>query len=372
MIELTWPQVSARRLARAGLTAPMRAEPAEAVAAMCGAHAQVMSAAEASIGLRLDGVTRTGVRAAVGEGLVKTHGPRGTVHLLPARDLPLWVAAMSSIPYADRAPASIRMTPEQIEQVIAAIRDAVAGAELTIDELSEAVVAATGPWAGELVMPAFQGWWPRWRQVMGPAAHRGAFVFGAGRGRKVTYTAAPLATGPAADGAAWLVRAYLRAYGPATPAQFAQWAGGPVTWAAEAFRRVEPAEVRLEGQRAWLLAGDTELPDEPPRGVRLLPYFDAYVVAGRPRELLYAGAAAERALAGGQAGNFPVLLVDGQVSGVWHQRRKGRTMDVTVEPLRDLTPAQARELDEQVQRLGVVMEAAPRLTIGTVTVGAHA
>ncbi|MET8865414.1 crosslink repair DNA glycosylase YcaQ family protein [Nonomuraea sp. NPDC004580] len=115
-----------------------------------------------------------------------------------------------------------------------------------------------------------------------------------------------------------------------------------------------------------------ELPDEPPRGVRLLPYFDAYVVAGRPRELLYAGAAAERALAGGQAGNFPVLLVGGQVSGVWHQRRKGRTMDVTVEPLRDLTSAQARELDEQVQRLGVVMEAAPRLTIGTVTVGAHA
>ena len=25
--------------------------------------------------------------------------------------------------------------------------------------LREAVVAATGPWAGELVMPAFQGFW---------------------------------------------------------------------------------------------------------------------------------------------------------------------------------------------------------------------
>nr|WP_264372896.1 winged helix DNA-binding domain-containing protein [Nonomuraea phyllanthi] len=123
MIELSWPQVSARRLERAGLgegppealPAPPAfataeafraagafpaAEPEVMVAAMCGAHAQVMSAAEASVGLRLPGVTRAGVRAALWERrtLVKTHGPRGTVHLLPARDLPLWVSALSSIP----------------------------------------------------------------------------------------------------------------------------------------------------------------------------------------------------------------------------------------------------------------------------------
>ncbi|GAA3714982.1 winged helix DNA-binding domain-containing protein [Nonomuraea antimicrobica] len=382
MIELSWPQVSARRLERAGLGArpagPAEAAgPAETVAAMCGAHAQVMSAGEASVGLRLDGVTRTGVRRALWEegSLVKTYGPRGTVHLLPSSDVPMWVAALSTVPATHRvASPEIRMTAEQSEQVVAAIRDVLAGAELTIDELSDAVVAATGPWAGDLVMPAFQGMWPRWRQVMHLAAHRGAFVFGAGRGRKVTYTASPAAASApyAGDGAGDLVRNYLRAYGPATPAHFAQWAGGPVTWAAQAFKRVELEEVRLEGQPAWVLAGDTEVPGEPPRGVRLLPYFDAYVVAGRPRELLYPGAAAGRALAGGQAGNFPVLLVDGEVAGVWHQRRSGKRMDVTVEPLRDLTAAQSRELEEQVERVGAVMEATPRLTIGTVTVGAHA
>ncbi|MFC5827477.1 winged helix DNA-binding domain-containing protein [Nonomuraea insulae] len=375
MIELSWPQVSARRLERAGLAGKAaQARPEEMVAAMCGAHAQVMSAAEASVGLRLDGVTRTHVREALWEtrSLVKTHGPRGTVHLLPTRDLPMWVSALSSVPAGSRSvPESMRMTAEQIEQVVAAIGEALAGAELTIDELSEAVVAATGPWAGDLVMPAFQTWWPRWRQVMHLAAQRGAFVFGPVRGRKVTYTAPPPAA-PMTDGLAALVRAYLTAYGPATPAQFAQWAGGPARWAAEAFRGVELEEVRLEGSPAWVLAGDTAVPDEPPRGVRLLPYFDAYVVAGRPRELLYAGRAAERALAGGQAGNFPVLLVDGNVAGVWHQRRSGNRIDVTVEPLRDLTAAQARGLEEQVERLGEVLEARPRLTIGPVTVGAHA
>ncbi|MEV1172582.1 winged helix DNA-binding domain-containing protein [Nonomuraea sp. NPDC049784] len=375
MIKLSWPQVSARRLQRAGLAAGMeRTSPDAVVAAMCGAHAQVMSAAEASIGLRLAGVNRAHVRAALWEerSLVKTHGPRGTVHLLPARDLPMWVSAMSSLPPAhSAAPAYMRMTAEQTDQVVAAIREVLAGAEMTIDELSEAVVTATGPWAGDLVMPAFQTMWPRWRQAMALAAHRGAFVFGPTRGRKVTYTAAPPAP-PVADGLAGLVRAFLTAYGPATPEQFARWAGGPVRWAGEAFDGVELEEVLFEGERAWVLAGDTAVPDDPPRGVRLLPYFDAYVVAGRPREFLYPGAAAARALTGGQAGNFPVLLVDGDVGGVWHQRRSGNKIDVTVEPLRDLTAAQLRELDEQVERMGEVMEGRPRLTIGSVTVGPHA
>ncbi|MFG1947061.1 winged helix DNA-binding domain-containing protein [Nonomuraea sp. NPDC048826] len=373
MKTMTWNQVSARRLARAGLTTP-GATPAGVVAGMCGAHAQVMSAAELSVALRLEGATRADVREALwGERtLVKTHGPRGTVHLLPARDLPMWVGAMSSIPAeVGRFPDGVRMTAEETDQVVAAIREVVTGRALTIDELSEAVVEAAGPWAGDLVMPAFQTMWPRWRQAMAVAAHRGAFVFGPVRGRKVTYTAPPAGPEPV-DGRAELVRAYLTAYGPATPEHFAQWAGAPKKWAAAAFELVEREEVRLEGRPAWVLAGDTEVPDEPPRGLRLLPYFDAYLIAGRPRELLYAGEAARRALAGGQAGNYPVLLVDGQVAGVWHQRRSGKRIEVTVEPLAELTPALLRELGEQVARVGDILEGTARLTVGPVGVGPHA
>lgn len=373
---MTWSQVSARRLARAGLdgTAAGGGRPAGVVAAMCGAHAQVMSAAEVSVALRMEDATRADVREALWgtRSLIKTHGPRGTVHLLPTRDLPLWVGAMSSIPAGTNAfSEGVRMTAEQTERVVAAIREVVAGRALTIDELSEAVIEVAGPWAGDLVMPAFQTMWPRWRQAMALAAHRGAFVFGPVRGRKVTYTAPPGELRPV-DGRAELVRAYLTAYGPATPEHFAQWAGGPKRWAVAAFELVDLEEVRLDGRPAWVLAGDTGVPDEPPRGVRLLPYFDAYVVAGRPRELLYEGAAARRALAGGQAGNYPVLLVDGQVAGVWHQRRSGKRIDVTVEPLAELSAAALRELDEQVARIGGILEGTPRLTVGPVGVGAHA
>jgi hypothetical protein len=108
-------------------------------------------------------------------------------------------------------------------------------------------------------------------------------------------------------------------------------------------------------------------------GIRLLPYFDAFVVAGQPRERLYPGPAATRALTpSGQAGNYPVLLVDGVVGGVWHQRRSGRKLAITVEPLRALTATHRRQLDDDVELVGAVMEARPSLTVGTVTVGAHA
>jgi hypothetical protein len=130
--------------------------------------------------------------------------------------------------------------------------------------------------------------------------------------------------------------------------------------------------VMVDSAPAWVAAGDTGAPGGRPDGVRLLPYFDAYTVGSHPRELVFPGAAAQRALAGGQGGNFPVLLIGGVVAGVWHQRRSGRTIHVTVEPLADLTAAQLRELDEQVRRVGEILQGTPSLTVGTVTVGPHA
>jgi hypothetical protein len=375
MNELTWSQVSTRRLARQGLADPAGdTSPADAVSAMCGAHAQVLSAAELSVGLRLRGATRTRVQDALwgGQSLVKTFGPRGTVHLLAARDLPVWLGALSTVPVThNRMPDGIRLTPDQHEQVVSAIRTALTGACLTTDELGAAVVEATGPWAGDKVMPAFQDLWPRWRQAVQSAAHQGALCFGPNRGRLVTYTAPP-ASGPVADARARLTAAYLYAYGPATPQQFARWLGTPVTWARESFAQLEPEEVRFAGGTAWVLPGDASAPGEEPRGVRLLPYFDGYAIAAQPRELLFPGRAAERALARGQAGNYPVVLVDGVVGGVWHQRRAGRRIAVTVELFAPLSRAHRPELEEQVARVGEIMLGTPDLTLGEISVGAHA
>jgi hypothetical protein len=153
-----------------------------------------------------------------------------------------------------------------------------------VEELTEAIADRTGPWAVERTMEAFQGMWPRWRQLTSTAAHRGMLCSGPGRGRKVTYTN-PHRWLPGlrpADGDAalrTLVTRYLYAYGPATPLHFAKWLGS-----------------------------------------------------------------------GAPAGKLAI----------------------TVEPLRDLTAPHRRQLDDEVDLVGAVMEATATLTVGTVMVGPHA
>jgi hypothetical protein len=376
----SWPQVCARRMERHSLATPSEnGRPADVVRAMCGAHAQVMAAAELSVGIRTVGTSRADVRRALWDerSLVKTFGPRGTVHLLAAEDLPLWTGALGAVPPAATARGGF-LTLEQTDEIVAVIADALGAGELTGDELNDAVAARTGPWAGDLVVPAFKGLWPRWRAAIAAAGFRGLLCLGPGRGRLVTYTSPErilpgFRPADATSALGWLVRAYLHAYGPATPAQFAQWLGAPRPWAGELFDSLatELMPVTVEGMSCWVTGRDTQQIMAGPSGIRLLPYFDPYIVGCHPRDLLFPGQAAKRALARGQTGNFPVMLVDGVVGGLWHQRRSGRRIEITAEPFRRLTPPQAKELAAQAERIGDFLESASRLTLDAIRTGGH-
>jgi hypothetical protein len=373
-----WADVSARRLARSHLTDPRAdLDPARIAADVLGIHAQVMSAAEMSICLRQATTTRANVRAALWSHrtLVKTRGPRGTVHLLAAEDLPMWTGAMSAVPETRSLPDDVRMTPDQVDRVVAAIADAVAEVELTVGELTDAIVERAGSWAGDRVMDAFQDKWPRWRQMESIASNRGVLCFGPDRGRRTTYTSPrrwlpgfrPM---PADEALGRLVNRFLRAYGPATPAQFARWLGAPAAWAATAFaQQSDLVEVDFDGTPAFAVDDDGETGVSP---LRLLPYFDAYLIGCFPRTTLFPRRAAERALSGGQAGTVPVLLIDGLVAGVWQTQRSGRKIAVTVEPFTDLTAGQRDMVQAECVRVGEALEGVATLTVGPVTVGAHA
>jgi Winged helix DNA-binding domain len=377
-MDVSWGFVSRRRLDRHGLRTPV-ADAAAAARAMAGTHAQVLSAAELSIGLRLADGRRVDVQDALwsDRSLIKTFGPRGTVHLLPAEDLALWCGALGAMPSArGQFDPGVCVTPEQADELISAIGEILAEGEFTVDELTEALGVRVGSWAVDPVMPAFQTFWPRWRQVTHLAAHRGVLCFGPNKGRAITYTNPArwlpgFRPAPVGKARRWLLQTYLYAYGPAAPEHFARWLATPPRTAASLFETADLDPVSVEGTPAWVNSGDTEFA-EAAHGVLLLPHFDAYIVGGQPRELLFPGPAAQRALAGSQAGNHPVLLVDGVVAGVWHQKKSGKNVVITVDPLKLLTARQRKLLDVQVERIGAILQLKPSLTIDTVTVGPHA
>ena len=77
MGEISWPAANVRRLQRQALHPPALSgtDPAAIAAAICGAHAQVLSAAEMSLALRIKGATRTTIRldAPTGPGQRRRH-----------------------------------------------------------------------------------------------------------------------------------------------------------------------------------------------------------------------------------------------------------------------------------------------------------
>lgn len=385
MRSLSWNEVWGRRLARHALLAPRpKEELVEVVRDVCGIHAQMMPAAELSIGIRTSRATRQDVQAELWQRrrLVKTYGPRGTVHLFPADELPLWMAALRANPQPneDRRLAQMGLELTQLEVIVTAIGEALYGQRLTREELGQEVARRVGSWATEAVSPAFGGRWPRWLMALGEAAIRGLLCFGPNEGQKVTFVRPDQWLGnrlTEIDGTEALrevLRRYLTTYGPATHKEFARWFGMPPARALALTRQLadELEEVDVEGHRAWLpRAGAAEAGPLSEGLVRLLPHFDCYLLGCHPRDQLVPAAWAKRVLTRGSIGNLPLVLIDGIVSGLWQQHRHGKRLEIRVEVFRPLNPGQHQDLLAAVDRVGEILETDSFLSLETVDAHPH-
>jgi hypothetical protein len=359
--QLSWERVRAWRLARQHLVdrAPAT-ELLGVVADVCGIHAQVMSSAELQLAARVDGVTAEDVRASLWErrSLVRTWCMRGTLHLLTAQDLPLYVAALRT---HDRwwKGAWLRMvgfSAEQLQGILEAVGDALSGRPLTREQLADKVAQRAGPQARERLLSG-------WGELLKPAAFQGSLISGPPRGKGVTFVRPDRWLGgwelPESE-LAWreIVRRYLHAYGPASREEFARWWGMQPATAGRILRASAEGlvQVEVEGDRAWALAEDLAgmAAAGPGLPLRLLPGFDVYVAGTRPRASLVEEQFQERVFR--KAGWIsPVVLVDGMAAGVWGHERTGGRVQVTVEPFRRLTAEQRRQLGEEADRLGAFL-----------------
>jgi Winged helix DNA-binding domain len=365
---LTWAQVRAWRVTRQHLVDRVPAKRMlEVVAEVCGVHAQVPSSADLQIWARVADVEPQDVREALWErrSLVRTWCMRGTLHLLTADDLPLYVAALRT---HDRwwKGAWLRVigcSAEELRAILDAIRDSLGDRPLTREQLAAEVARRVGPHAQERMLSG-------WGEMLKPAAFQGSLIGGPPQGQNVTFVS-PAAWLPEwkelGSEQAWreIVRRYLRAYGPAAREEFGRWWGMQPAPAGRvlAASADELAAVEVEGYRAWALAEDLAgmRADQPGAPARLLPGFDVYVAGTRPRASLVEKRFEDRVFR--QAGWVsPVVLVDGMVAGVWGHERSGGRIQVTVEPFQRLSGEQRRQLGGEADRLGSFLGAAASIS----------
>jgi hypothetical protein len=290
---------------------------------------------------------------------------RGTLHLLPAADLPLYVSAL-------RARANfltpawlkyMKLTADEVEAMIAAIGDALDGRSLTREELADEVARRTAPHLREHFLSG-------WGGLLKPATYRGVLCFGPNRGRNVTFVRPDQWVSgwrefETDEALAAVARRYLAAYGPATHVDFAQWwamGTGPARRVLQSLGE-ELEQVEVEGVRCWALAADVAaLREQPPAdSVRLLPHFDAYTIGFRPREVIVPDGFLPRVSR--TAGWIsPVVLVDGRVAGVWDYRRAGGAIEVAVDPFVALTAKQKERIEAEANRIGGTLDSEARVS----------
>lgn len=383
-LSATWEQVAAFRLSRHHLSerAPTAAL-VSVVGQMTGAQAQLLSAAHISLWSRVRDLQVAQIEAALGErSLVKASCMRRTLFLVPSEHLATFVRGS-----ARRAEKEVRWARGKgvPDRVLDAAIDAALGAldqPATRPEIAERVSRTLGVqtqaihgggWGrrtkvaavpvGELTYPVVD--------LLHLAGARGVVCYGPDRDHQPTFVRADAwipgwqdMPREQAEGA--LLRTYLRAFGPATAADFGLWTGITLTDAREIWAREQAAiaPVTVEGWPAAVLQEDLDAlahaTFERPL-VRLVPYFDSYLLGHKERAHLVSSQH-RPSIYRPQGWIAPVVLVDGRASAVWAQSRQGDRLDVKVAAFEPLSQRIIAGIHEEVRELGRFL-AAPNVEV---------
>jgi DNA glycosylase AlkZ-like len=147
------------------------------------------------------------------------------------------------------------------------------------------------------------------------------------------------------------VRRYLAAFGPATLAEIANWAGVPNAAVAPALERLKLRRFRAEDGDELVDLPRAALPDpETPAPVRLLGTWDAILLAHARRAEVLPERFRDRVFHVRMPQSVTTFLVEGAVAGTW-RHADGR---VTFEPFGRLDRGTRRALREEGERMAAL------------------
>ncbi len=334
---------------------------------VCGIQAQVLSGAALSLWARVSDITTQDVEDALWKHrtLVKTWAMRGTLHLLSSKSLSTYVAALKTRHDLHDEKISYRIGPgpedkkyeitrAEQEQITKAIDDALRQHALTREELAHEIIkrAKLRPILQSHLLSGFGS-------LLQQSAHQGSLIFGPSQGSKVTFTRPDRWISrqdqPSSEQALrTLLRRFYTAYGPASFEDFAHWWGVPAPEAKPLEQLIadELEPVEFDDHPSRMLSRDLDqiYSIDEAHSIRLVPSWDTYVMFYHPRELFVSARFRSRTF-DQIHGNAPVLLKDGIAAGVWNKRKRGKTLEIRVDPFQSLKSTDKRSIREEANSL---------------------
>lgn len=370
--KVSWQQALAWRMRRHELDPVGRLPVAGVVRRLGAVQSQVASSAELAVRVRRQASRPGEVSRALAEGrLIKTWAMRGALHLLTPEEGGAFLSLMAAGRTWHR-PSWQRyfgVTPEVMDLLRIAVRDALEGATLTREDLVTALVAR----------PEFahlgEGLRSGWGTLFKPLAWQGDLCFGPSRAGRTTFMRPDAASSrwaglPDPESASKVaIVTYFGAYAPATIDAFGNWLAGGWFGKRQLRRWVDGlgdrlTQVDVEGEAAYVLDEhlDELASSKPTDAGGLLPGFDQYVLGPGTADGRVVPAA-RRAAVSRQAGWISAVVVaGGVVRGTWEL--DGNHVGVTW--FREAGRPPRKALEAEVERLASILgrDLAPAISVG--------
>ncbi len=350
--KLSPAQVRWFRMKRSGLVSPF-ASPEDTAGKVLGVQAQLAPAAELAFWNRSKNCSREGLQDCRFEkrSLLRFWGQRNTVHMFRCEDWPLLHSAFAlrQVP-THRKLEKVGLLKE-FKRVVRRIRERlVAGEELTYKDVKSKKLSEE------------QDKWVVSYLVFMQLVREGVACTGPDRGNQTSFVhrehwLPDLEWSPPDEAEAHreLARRYLQGYGPAEVQDLAFWYGGKVgdarAWIASLGKDCH--ELSCSDRSLYCLAEDLEeLRSKPPAAsawpIRLLNRFDPLLLACKDKSWLIDREQYKRVWLP-SAHVAAVILVGGRIAGTWRYDRKGKELNIDLQPFGKLSSAVRKAIAAQTE-----------------------
>lgn len=322
----------------------------ELIGWMGAMQAQDYNQAKWAIGVRMPHLTEQQIESAFNQGeIIRTHLMRPTWHFVSADDI-YWLLELTA--------KQIKSTTKSRKRDLGLTEsDLGKSKEILIKSLEGNRALTREELSVQLNRAGINTYEQRLPHILMDAEIDGIICSGAMQEKKQTY--ALLAERvlikkslPKEEALAMLAKKYFTSHGPATLPDFIWWSGLTVTDARKALEmNKENLISETIGNETYWFANTINQASFPTNSVYLLPAFDEYLISYKNRSAAITADHHTKAISNN--GIFwPIIVVNGQISGLWKRTIKKDTVLIEVDHFRPHNPTEKQLIEKAAESFG--------------------